>query len=109
MSGTINGAIVREAQRPRPDSGNGLAAGRLYDVLVEHFRAEQAFKDVDNIEPGDDFVKRITAAVEFCDVLLALIGPQWLTISDENGHRRLDNPGNYAGLKLRRHSRGRFG
>jgi hypothetical protein len=28
-------------------------AGRLYDVLVEHFGAEQVFKDVDTIE-GDD-------------------------------------------------------
>jgi hypothetical protein len=38
-------------------------AGRLYDVLVEHFPAEQVFKDVDNIEPGEDFVERITTAV----------------------------------------------
>ena len=75
-------------------------AGRLYDVLVEHFPAEQVFKDVDNIEPGEDFVERITAAVASCDVLLALIGPQWLTITDENGQRRLDNPGDYVRLEI---------
>ena len=62
--------------------------GRLYDKLVEHFPAEQIFRDVDSIEPGDDFVERITAAVSSCDVLLALIGEQWLTITDENGRRR---------------------
>jgi hypothetical protein len=71
-------------------------AGRLYDVLVEHFPAEQVFKDVDNIEPGEDFVDRITAAVGTCDVLLALIGPQWLTITDEDGQPRLDNPEDYV-------------
>ena len=75
-------------------------AGRLYDVLVEHFPAEQVFKDVDNIEPGEDFVERITAAVGSCDVLLALIGPQWLTITDENGQRRLDNPEDYVRLEI---------
>ena len=75
-------------------------AGRLYDVLVEHFPAEQVFKDVDNIEPGDDFVERITAAVASCDVLLALIGPQWLTITDENGQRRLDDPEDYVRLEI---------
>jgi hypothetical protein len=75
-------------------------AGRLYDVLVEHFPAEQVFKDVDNIEPGEDFVERITAAVGSCDVLLALIGPHWLTIIDENGQRRLDNPGDYVRLEV---------
>src|SRR5829696_9011375 len=67
-------------------------AGRLYDVLVEHFPVEQVFKDVYNIDPGDEFPERIAAAVASCDVLLALIGPQWLTITDENGQRRLDNP-----------------
>jgi outer membrane protein assembly factor BamD (BamD/ComL family) len=75
-------------------------AGRLYDVLVEHFPAEEVFKDVDNIEPGEDFVERITAAVGSCDVLLALIGPQWLTISDENGQRRLDNAEDYVRLEI---------
>jgi tetratricopeptide (TPR) repeat protein len=75
-------------------------AGRLYDVLVEHFPAEQVFKDVDSIEPGDEFVERITAAVGSCDVLLALIGPQWLTMTDENGQRRLDNPEDYVRLEI---------
>jgi hypothetical protein len=75
-------------------------AGRLYDVLVEHFPAEQVFKDIDNIDPGDEFVERITAAVTSCDVLLAPIGPQWLTISDENGRRRLDDPGDYVRLEI---------
>jgi polar amino acid transport system substrate-binding protein len=78
----------------------GWPAGRLYDLLIEHFPAEQVFKDVDNIDPGDDFVERITAAVASCDVLLALIGPHWLTITDENGQRRLDNPKDWVRLEI---------
>jgi len=75
-------------------------AGRLYDVLVEHFPAEQVFKDVDNIDPGDDFVERITGAVASCDVLLALIGPRWLTVTDENGQRRLDKPEDWVRVEI---------
>ena len=75
-------------------------ARELYDLLVKHFAADQVFKDVDNIDPGDDFVERVTAAVGSCDVLLVLIGPRWLTISDENGHRRLDNPEDYVRLEI---------
>jgi TIR domain len=75
-------------------------AGRLYDVLVGHFTAEQVFKDVDNIDPGDDFVERITGAVESCDVLLALIGPQWLTITNKKGQRRLDDPKDYVRIEI---------
>jgi WD40 repeat protein len=73
---------------------------QLYDVLVEHFPADQVFKDVDNIDPGDDFVERITAAVGSCDVLLALIGPQWLTITNKKGQRRLDDPEDYVRLEI---------
>jgi hypothetical protein len=84
-------------------------AGRLYEVLVEHFPPEQVFKDVDNIEPGEDFVERITAAVESCDVLLALIGPQWLTITNKKGQCRLDDPGDYVRLEIETALTGRFG
>jgi glycerophosphoryl diester phosphodiesterase len=75
-------------------------ARQLYEVLVERFGAESVFKDVDDIEPGDDFVERITEAVASCDVLLALIGNQWLTMTDVHGGRRLDNPEDFVRLEL---------
>jgi hypothetical protein len=39
--------------------------------------------DVNSIELGDDFVDVITAAVGSCDVLLVLIGDQWVRSSTE--------------------------
>ena len=69
--------------------------------MVEQFGVERVFKDVDNIDPGDDFVERITSAVGSCAVLLAVIGPQWLTIvDDETGRRRLDNPNDLVRLEI---------
>jgi WD40 repeat protein len=64
----------------RDDTGG--YAGRLYDRLVDHFGQEHVFMDIDTIEPGLDFVEVIEHAVGQCDVLLALIGRQWLTITD---------------------------
>jgi hypothetical protein len=58
-------------------------AGWLYDRLANRFGGGQVFKDVDSIQLGDDFVEVTTRAVGSCDVLLALIGDQWLTISDK--------------------------
>ena len=58
-------------------------AGWLFDRLADRFGGGQVFKDVDSIELGDDFVEVITRAVGSCDVLLALIGDQWLTITEE--------------------------
>jgi glycerophosphoryl diester phosphodiesterase len=75
-------------------------ARQLYDVLVAELGADRVFKDVDNIEPGDDFVERIQSAVGSCQVLLALIGPQWLTVTDAKGVRRLDDPEDFVRLEV---------
>jgi TIR domain len=75
-------------------------AGWLYDRLTGHFGGGQVFKDVDSIQLGDDFVEVITRAVGSCDVLLALIGDEWQTITDAQGRRRLDNPDDFVRLEI---------
>lgn len=75
-------------------------AGWLFDRLSDRFGNRQIFKDIDSIEPGDDFVDRITSAVGSCDVLLALIGDEWLTIVDGKGRRRLDDPNDFVRLEI---------
>ncbi len=75
-------------------------AGWLYDRLVGHFARSQVFKDIDSIELGDDFVEVITTAVGSCEVLLALIGDRWLTVTGQDGRRRLDNPDDFVRLEI---------
>jgi Tol biopolymer transport system component len=75
-------------------------AGWLYDRLRDRFGPNQIFKDVDNIDPGDDFIDKITTAVGSCDVLLALIGQEWLTITDDAGERRLDDPEDFVRVEI---------
>ena len=68
-------------------------AGRLYDRLRDHFGPDQVFMDIDAIVAGRDFVDAVRRAVRGCDGLVAIIGREWLTISDASGSRRLDDPG----------------
>lgn len=75
-------------------------AGWLVDRLTEHFGSGQVFKDVDSIELGDDFVEAISAAVGSCDVLLALIGDEWLTVTGDDGRRRLDDPADFVRVEI---------
>jgi hypothetical protein len=67
-------------------------AGRLRDRLNERFGSNTVFRDIDSIAPGIDFVDQIGKAVGSCDVLLAVIGNNWLTASTKDGHQRLYDP-----------------
>jgi hypothetical protein len=73
--------------------------GRIYDSLAARFGDEGVFMDVD-LEPGIDFVDRITEAVGACQVLVAVIGPRWATVEDEDGTLRLTNPDDYVRLEV---------
>src|SRR6476620_2151295 len=75
-------------------------AGRLYDRLSAHFLQNQVFIDVDNLEPGADFVEAIEASVSSCDALIAVIGKRWLISSNEDGKRRLDSPDDFVRLEI---------
>lgn len=75
-------------------------AGWLFDRLAEHFGPGQVFKDVDSVDLGDDFAEVITTGVGSCDVLLALIGDRWLSITDDTGRRRLDDPDDFVRLEI---------
>lgn len=64
----------------------------LQERLAKHFGENQVFMDVDNIEPGIDFMHAIENSLSSCEVMLVLIGARWLDAIDEQGNRRLDNP-----------------
>jgi hypothetical protein len=58
--------------------------------------------DVDTIPPGADFVEILEGWVQQCDVLLALIGPNWLnSIDPRTGLRRLDNAEDFVRIEVR--------
>jgi len=56
--------------------------------------------DVDSIGPGEDFINVIETAVGKCEILIAVIGRDWLTITDETGKRRLDNPEDFNRVEI---------
>src|SRR5262245_11276771 len=75
-------------------------AGQLYDQISDYFGREQVFMDIDAIKPGEDFVKVLEKTVGSCEVLLVLIGTQWLTCTDPKGKRCLDNLDDFVRLEI---------
>ena len=83
----------------RRDDSEG-EAGRLYDDLVRAYGNNAVFMDVAGIAPGLDFRKAIDDNVAGCGVFLAVVGPQWATITGADGHRRLDDPNDFVRLEV---------
>ena len=71
-------------------------AGRLFDSLRERLAPRPVFMDIDTIEPGADFVEVVERAVSNWGVLLALIGPRWLTVTMADGTPRLNDPEDFV-------------
>lgn len=74
--------------------------GRLAERLKDRFGEKSIFMDLDGIEPGIDFTIVLHNALESCDVLLAMIGPEWITTKDETGKLRLDDPADWVRTEI---------
>jgi tetratricopeptide (TPR) repeat protein len=77
----------------RDDSEHATA--RIHDLLRERFGAERVFHDTATIPSGDEWPERIRNAVDTCSVMLAVIGPQWLST-------RLNKPSDWVRQELSR-------
>src|ERR1700741_3460316 len=76
------------------------AAGRLYDRLVASLGKQRVFMDVDSIEPGWDFIEVLDRHLAECEVVLAVIGPAWLSTTDAQRRRRIDDEADFVRLEI---------
>ncbi len=83
----------------RRDDARGYAHA-IHSQLRRYFNADQLFIDVDTILPGQDFVEILENAVSSCNVFIAVIGSDWLNISNEDGQRRLDDPSDFVRIEI---------
>ncbi len=63
----------------------------LTNELSDYYGPRAAWLDHDKIKPGEEFAKALADALAQSDVLLAVIGPDWLT-AEKDGARRLEDP-----------------
>ncbi len=56
--------------------------GRLYDRLAAYFGPDALFLDVDDIPYAVDFREHVAAMLRTTDVIIAVIGPRWLGVTD---------------------------
>src|SRR5262249_28831288 len=82
----------------RRDDTMGLT-GRIFDRLKSHFGPQSIVMDIDSIPIGVDFRHYINDAISECDVMLVIIGDNWLCIAADK-KSRLDNPDDFVRLEI---------
>lgn len=78
---------------------SGGYANAIYQSLVSYFGDKQVFRDVNAINPGDPWPERLDRTLSSCDVVIAVIGPDWLSVADDGG-QRLANPDDWVRREL---------
>lgn len=95
--GTAGGQVFISYRRSESEP----FVGRICDRLVGRFGRERIVWDVSSIPFGCDFREFITDALRRCRVLLVVLGPEWISISDEpGGRRRIDDPNDLVRLEV---------
>jgi len=64
----------------------------IYNDLMNHFGSESVVFDVDTIPLGTDFREYLNNQVSKCDILLAVMGDQWIELLK----RRIDQPNDFV-------------
>ena len=72
-------------------SDSSAIAGRIFDHLTAYYGEESVFMDIDNIPFGMDFRTQIHETLQRTDIVLAVIGANWLGIG-AGGAVRMSEP-----------------
>ena len=75
-------------------------AGRIADLLTNRFGSSNVFFDVHTIKPGSNFVRNLHDRASQSDVMLAIIGEDWLTVRGDDGQPRLKYPGDFVRTEI---------
>ena len=74
--------------------------GRIFDRLVAHFGGDAIFMDIDDIPFGVDFREHIDRTLRKSDILVAVVGPQWLG-PRAGGTARIREPADPVAIEIR--------
>jgi len=82
---------------------NPWGAAGIHEWLARRFGAHQVFRDCVSLEAGSHYPSAIRAELEKAELLIAVIGPRWLTVADPvTGERLIDRKTDWVRLELAR-------
>ena len=82
----------------RDDSAS--QALNVAQYLEREFGGSNVFLDIDRMRAGQKFPKVLEERLSVSKVMLVIIGPAWLTVTNDAGQRRLDDPEDWVRLEI---------
>jgi hypothetical protein len=80
---------------------NPLGAAGIHDALAGRFGADKVFRDCVSLEAGVFYPAAIREALVSAEVLLSIIGPNWLSLTDSmTGERLIDREHDWVRREL---------
>ncbi|MEU5182793.1 toll/interleukin-1 receptor domain-containing protein [Streptomyces longwoodensis] len=74
--------------------------GRLTADLRRYFGKERVYLDIDSNLPARDYVVELDGALLASRAVIAVLGPDWLSSSNDQGQRRLDDSADLVRIEL---------
>jgi hypothetical protein len=93
---TVNGDVFINYRESDSRSYGAL----LYLALAHHFGSARVFLDSESIPAGADYAAELLSRVRRARVLLAVIGPRWLSCAGVDGGRPLHDPADWVRREL---------
>jgi Effector-associated domain 2/TIR domain len=80
---------------------NPLGAAGIHDGLVRRFGQDRVFRDCVSLQAGKRYPAAIREALATAEIVVAVIGPQWLTLrDDQTGLRLIDRSRDWVRWEL---------
>lgn len=100
--GVSNSSFTRDLFISYRRSESQHLTGRIFDHLEQAIGPERVFKDVNAIPIGTrDFAEEIRSQIKSSKLMVAIIGPQWLTVRDDAGRRRIDDKDDFVRIEIK--------
>lgn len=77
-----------------------LGAASIHDRLTLRFGKDNVFRDCVSLLPGAHYPSSIRSALRNASVVVAVIGPRWLTLTDSTAVRLIDREGDWVREEL---------
>ncbi|HEX2870875.1 MAG TPA: toll/interleukin-1 receptor domain-containing protein [Polyangiaceae bacterium] len=78
----------------------GFAGDRIYDALTREFGEGAIVRDINHIGAGQNIEREVVALIRGAEVMLAVIGPEWMRMFGERRRKAVDGVRDWVAFEL---------